>query len=93
MRTNIEIDDGLMRKAIRITGARTKKATVEAGLRKLISLHEQGTIRKLRGKVAWKVTSNSPARDASPRVFHKADSILEATRSVSVFAMIARDSS
>ena len=53
MRTNIEIDDGLMRKAIRITGARTKKATVEAGLRKLISLHEQGTIRKLRGKVAW----------------------------------------
>ena len=53
MRTTIEIDDRLLRQAMRSIGAHTKKATVEAGLRKLISLHEQGTIRKLRGKVAW----------------------------------------
>ena len=53
MRTNIEIDDGLMRKAMRSSGARTKKATVEAGLRMLAQVHEQTSIRKFRGKVQW----------------------------------------
>ena len=31
MRTNIEIDDRLMKKAIRASGAKTKKAAVEEG--------------------------------------------------------------
>jgi Arc/MetJ family transcription regulator len=53
MRTNIEIDDRLMREAMRRSGARTKKAAVEAGLRLLAEAHAQGSIRKLRGKVAW----------------------------------------
>jgi Arc/MetJ family transcription regulator len=41
MRTNIEIDDTLIAEAIRATGARTKKAAVEQGLRLLIRLAEQ----------------------------------------------------
>jgi Arc/MetJ family transcription regulator len=43
MRTNIDIDDELMREAMRATGTTTKKAAVEAGLRKLIALklHEK----------------------------------------------------
>jgi Arc/MetJ family transcription regulator len=53
MRTNIEIDDRLMRQAMRRSGARTKKAAVEAGLRLLAETHAQGSIRNLRGKVAW----------------------------------------
>jgi Arc/MetJ family transcription regulator len=53
MRTNIEIDDRLMRQAMRRSGARTKRAAVEAGLRLLAETHAQGSIRKLRGKVAW----------------------------------------
>jgi Arc/MetJ family transcription regulator len=53
MRTNIEIDDGLMQKAMRITKARTKRATVEAGLRLLIRTQGQGSTRRLRGKVRW----------------------------------------
>jgi Arc/MetJ family transcription regulator len=53
MRTNIEIDDRLMRQAMRCSGARTKKATVEAGLRLLAQIHAQGAIRQLRGKVRW----------------------------------------
>ncbi|HEY3975074.1 MAG TPA: type II toxin-antitoxin system VapB family antitoxin [Candidatus Sulfotelmatobacter sp.] len=53
MRTNIDIDDRLMRRAMRCSGARTKKATVEAGLRLLARTHEQGSIRRLRGKVRW----------------------------------------
>jgi Arc/MetJ family transcription regulator len=32
MRTNIEIDDKLMKKAMKATGATTKKAVVEQGL-------------------------------------------------------------
>lgn len=53
MRTNIEIDDGLMRKAMRHSGTRTKKATVEAGLRLLVETHAQTSIRRHRGKVRW----------------------------------------
>ncbi|PYV02088.1 MAG: DUF2191 domain-containing protein, partial [Acidobacteria bacterium] len=49
MRTNIDIDDRLMRKAMRSTGARTKRAVVEAGLRLLIQTRAQGGIRRLRG--------------------------------------------
>jgi Arc/MetJ family transcription regulator len=53
MRTNIDIDDGLMRQAMRTTGARTKRAAVEEGLRLLIRTRGQRSIRRLRGKVAW----------------------------------------
>jgi Arc/MetJ family transcription regulator len=53
MRTNIEIDDRLMAQAMRRSGARTKKAAVEAGLRLLAQTHAQGSIRRLRGKVQW----------------------------------------
>jgi len=53
MRTNIDIDDGLMRQAMRHTGVRTKKAAVEAGLRLLVETHAQSAIRRLRGKVRW----------------------------------------
>ncbi len=53
MRTNIEIDDRLMREALRSSGARTKRATVEAGLRLLVQVRRQAGIRRLRGKVRW----------------------------------------
>ncbi len=53
MRTNIEIDDRLMRQAMRSSGARTKRATVEEALRLLIQTRGQASIRRLRGKVAW----------------------------------------
>jgi Arc/MetJ family transcription regulator len=53
MRTNIEIDDQLMREAMRRSGAPTKRAAVEAGLRLLAQTHAQGSIRRLRGKVVW----------------------------------------
>ena len=40
MRTNIEIDDQLMREAMKSSGAKTKRATVEEGLRLLVRLHQ-----------------------------------------------------
>ncbi len=53
MRTNIEIDDKLMKEAMRSANTKTKKETVEAGLRMLIQIKGQAGIRKLRGKVKW----------------------------------------
>lgn len=53
MRTNIDIDDRLMRQAMRSSGARTKRAAVEEGLRLLVQTRAQRSIRRLRGKVTW----------------------------------------
>lgn len=53
MRTNIEIDDDLMDEALRRSGAPTKRAAVEEGLRLLIQTRRQAGIRRLRGKVRW----------------------------------------
>lgn len=53
MRTNVDIDDQLMREAMRSSGVPTKKAAVEAGLRLLIQTRRQRGIRRLRGKVSW----------------------------------------
>ncbi len=53
MRTNIVIDDKLMNRAMRVTGLKTKRAVVEEGLRALVDIHAQGSIRRLKGKVSW----------------------------------------
>jgi Arc/MetJ family transcription regulator len=53
MRTNIVIDDNLMREALAASGLPTKRAVVEAGLRSLVSLHRQAGARRLRGRVKW----------------------------------------
>ena len=53
MRTNIVIDNSLMRKAMKATGLSTKKAVVEEGLRLLVKVKGQEGIRRLRGKVSW----------------------------------------
>ena len=63
MRTNIEIDDSLMREAMHATGLRTKRAAVEKGLRLLIDVHGQGSIRELRGKVEWVGDLRASRRD------------------------------
>jgi Arc/MetJ family transcription regulator len=53
-RTNIELDDALVMKAMRLTGARTKREVVDIALRRLV---EKGSLyramRKLRGKLPW----------------------------------------
>ncbi len=54
MRTNIVIDEKLMRDALRATGLKTKREAVELGLRTLLRLSKQGEIRRLRGKLNWK---------------------------------------
>jgi Arc/MetJ family transcription regulator len=53
MRTNIEIDDKLMKDALKATGAKTKREAVEIGLKTLVRLRAQEKARELRGKITW----------------------------------------
>ena len=53
MRTNIVLNDELVEKALKLTGLKTKKAVVEEGLRTLIRLKEQESVRDLFGKLPW----------------------------------------
>jgi Arc/MetJ family transcription regulator len=53
MRTNVEIDDGLMAEAMRMTGARTNREAIELGLKALVRLGRQADIRLYRGKLPW----------------------------------------
>ena len=53
MRTNIVLDEELVRKAQRLTGIRTKRELVNTALRTLVRLNEQSSLRKLRGKLNW----------------------------------------
>jgi Arc/MetJ family transcription regulator len=54
MRTNIVIDDSLMRETLRLTGLRTKREAVELGLRTLVRLRRQAGVRASRGRLRWK---------------------------------------
>ena len=63
MRTNIVIDDKLMRETLRATGLKTKREAVEQGLRSLLRLKRQSEIRKLRGKLLWQGDLDAMRRD------------------------------
>jgi Arc/MetJ family transcription regulator len=62
MRTNIEIDDEVMREAQRLTGVRTKRETVDLALRELVARHRRLGILDLRGRVHWEGDLDSSRR-------------------------------
>ncbi len=53
MRTNIVIDDQLMRDAQQLTGLSTKRDTVDLALKTLVRLKKQSRIKELKGKLRW----------------------------------------
>ncbi|HYE49728.1 MAG TPA: type II toxin-antitoxin system VapB family antitoxin [Azospirillaceae bacterium] len=53
MRTNIDIDDDLLREAMEITGLRTKKETVEEALRRLVMLRRQKKAVQESAGIGW----------------------------------------
>jgi Arc/MetJ family transcription regulator len=53
MRTNVEIDDDLMRDAIELSGARTKREVVDLALRELVGRYRRLEVLGLRGRVQW----------------------------------------
>jgi len=50
MRTNIVIDEKLMKETLRLTGLKTKREAVELGLRTIVRLRKQQVIRRFRGR-------------------------------------------
>ena len=63
MRTNIEIDDKLMKDALKATGAKTKREAVELGLKTLLRLRAQENARDLKGKITWEGDLNAMRTD------------------------------
>ncbi|MDE1160786.1 MAG: type II toxin-antitoxin system VapB family antitoxin [Acidobacteriaceae bacterium] len=63
MRTNIDIDDKLMQKAMKASKleVKTKKAVVEEALELYVQINAQATIRGLRGKVEFDPTYDHKA--------------------------------
>jgi len=53
MRTNIEIDDKLMKDTLKATGLKTKREVVDFALREVLRLKKQAELKKLRGKFHW----------------------------------------
>lgn len=53
MRTNIEIDDEVMREAQHLLGTSTKRETVDMALRELVARHRRLGVLDLRGRVRW----------------------------------------
>ncbi len=53
-RTNIVLDDRLIKQAMRISGAKTKRQAVDRALREMVARRAvYGALRKLRGKLPW----------------------------------------
>ena len=53
MRTNIELNDMLIREAKELGGYKTKKEAVEEGLKLLVRLKKQKVFKKYRGQLKW----------------------------------------
>jgi Arc/MetJ family transcription regulator len=66
MRTNVDIDDELMAKALTATGLRTKKAVIHEALELLVRLRGQEKLRELRGAVQWEGDLDEMRRNRFP---------------------------
>jgi Arc/MetJ family transcription regulator len=63
VRTNIVIDDKLMKRALQSGAFRTKRAAIEQGLKLLVQINSQGNLRRLKGKIHWEGDLESMRRD------------------------------
>mgnify|MGYP001138920727 CR=1 FL=1 len=52
-RTNINLDDSLVTKGLKVTGLRTKRELVDLALRELLRREDQKSILSLEGKFRW----------------------------------------
>ena len=68
MRTNIEIDDALLSRAMSAAGLPTKRATVEESLRLLVRLHEQAQALDEIGGLGWDGDLDALRRGGPPQI-------------------------
>jgi Arc/MetJ family transcription regulator len=71
-RTNIVLDDALIKQAMRVSGAKTKREAVDRALREMVARSAvYPALRKLKGQLPWKGDVNSwrrprPLRSGPP---------------------------
>ena len=53
IRTNIVIDDALMKKAMEVSGLKTKKEVVEKAIIEFVERHTRKDLNELRGKIQF----------------------------------------
>jgi Arc/MetJ family transcription regulator len=53
MRTTVDLDEELLKRARALTGIKTKRKVIHEALRVLIQLHQQEDVRSLCGKLRW----------------------------------------
>ena len=63
MRTNIVIDDAIMKTALKIGGFKTKRAAIENALKLFIQIKGQQKIKNLKGKIKWEGNLDEMRRD------------------------------
>lgn len=63
MRTNVVLDDDLIRRALNLSGFKTKKKAIEEGLKLLVQLNLQKNVRRFRGKLKWSGDLNKMRTD------------------------------
>jgi Arc/MetJ family transcription regulator len=65
VRTNIEIDEDVMREAQRLLGTSTKRETVDFALREVVARQRRLGVLRLRGRVRWEGDLNASRRGRS----------------------------
>ncbi|MDO9124688.1 MAG: type II toxin-antitoxin system VapB family antitoxin [Deltaproteobacteria bacterium] len=65
MRTNIVIDDKLIKKGMKYTGINKKKQLVDFALRELVNRKERKRILSLKGKLRWEGNLDEMRRSRS----------------------------
>jgi Arc/MetJ family transcription regulator len=63
MRTNVVLDDDLVKSALSLSGIKTKKKAIEEGLKLLIQVNRQQKIKDFRGKLKWTGNLNKMRTD------------------------------
>jgi Arc/MetJ family transcription regulator len=63
MRTNVVLDDDLVKSALSLSGLKTKKKAIEEGLKLLIQVNRQKKIKDFRGKLKWTGNLNKMRAD------------------------------
>jgi Arc/MetJ family transcription regulator len=58
MPTNLNIDDGLLEEAVKVSGKKTKRETVNDALAEYVSRRKQRRILELFGKLEWDAKYN-----------------------------------
>lgn len=70
-RTNIDLDDTLLAKALKLTGAPTKKEAVHKALEELVRRGARKGILKLEGKIRWSGNLNEMRKNRIDSRRHK----------------------